>query len=629
MRIRKLKVSNYRAVSEAEIDVNAVTSIIGENNSGKSAFLRAIDLFFDSAPNVKPEDFHLRQVEKPIEITITFGGLTPDERNLFGEKVVDGTMTVTRQLTIGGDKSYLISALGNPAFSDIRGEQAKREKINKYNEIRESYGLPAERSSDNIEGHFAAWEAENPDRLVMVRQSGFFGADNVAVGRLKAKTEFVFVPAIKDVREEIEQKSSAVRTLLAGIAKQAIENSEDFKKFIAASEQSIRELTSPDNAPRLKDISAHLTEILKRYYSEAALKASWAELTGLPITLPTPDIKVKDGIHETDVDYVGHGMQRAIILTLLEYIAQQAYSTEGEFVEAASDIIIAIEEPELFQHPTKQRLFYKTLSEIAENFNKENGIRIQILYATHSPLLVEFPDIDRVRLIRKDSTDAGINITVNSISLQRCADEVAGLRGFKPSASRYGAGLHVITPDVAEGLFGKKVILVEGMSDVAILEAAYLIRNRDTLSEGIVIKSVGGKKNMDRPLLIFERLGIPTYSILDNDRGEHEGKDSEGDEIGWHKFYQELCGCEHIEDWPDTVGPRLAGWDGNVEKYISEASGRALYDKSVEEMSSNFSIAGRDCVKSPSVASAVLSRLVAQGVIFDKLDAIVAAVDEL
>jgi putative ATP-dependent endonuclease of OLD family len=46
MRIDCLHVSNYRAIGDAELNLEPTTAIVGTNNAGKSTFLKALELFF-------------------------------------------------------------------------------------------------------------------------------------------------------------------------------------------------------------------------------------------------------------------------------------------------------------------------------------------------------------------------------------------------------------------------------------------------------------------------------------------------------------------------------------------------------------------------------------------------------
>lgn len=93
---------------------------------------------------------------------------------------------------------------------------------------------------------------------------------------------------------------------------------------------------------------------------------------------------------------LGHGLQRAVILTVLRFMADHRAEQEGtgqEFSEPQSDLIVAIEEPEIYQHPTKQRLFGKLLRTLAQGFNAHTGIRIQTIFVTHSPCSCRFRNV--------------------------------------------------------------------------------------------------------------------------------------------------------------------------------------------------------------------------------------------
>ncbi|RYH31018.1 MAG: DUF2813 domain-containing protein, partial [Alcaligenaceae bacterium] len=66
MRIKKIEVANYRALRNSSLNFSEVTALIGENNSGKSAFLQAINLFFGASSQVKDRDFSDGNVNDPI-----------------------------------------------------------------------------------------------------------------------------------------------------------------------------------------------------------------------------------------------------------------------------------------------------------------------------------------------------------------------------------------------------------------------------------------------------------------------------------------------------------------------------------------------------------------------------------
>lgn len=50
MRISKVRVEGYRCVEDVAIDFDDLTALVGSGGVGKSAFLRAMEWFFDDTP---------------------------------------------------------------------------------------------------------------------------------------------------------------------------------------------------------------------------------------------------------------------------------------------------------------------------------------------------------------------------------------------------------------------------------------------------------------------------------------------------------------------------------------------------------------------------------------------------
>lgn len=109
----------------------------------------------------------------------------------------------------------------------------------------------------------------------------------------------------------------------------------------------------------------------------------------------TFDVAVLDGTNETAVERQGHGFQRTLLISALQLLAMSgAASAEGV-------ICLAIEEPELFQHPIQAQTFAKVLRSLAE----DSGKRIQVTYATHSPYFLEARHFDQVRRLTRSTHD--------------------------------------------------------------------------------------------------------------------------------------------------------------------------------------------------------------------------------
>jgi len=107
-----------------------------------------------------------------------------------------------------------------------------------------------------------------------------------------------------------------------------------------------------------------------------------------PILLPSTNLVLKDlasGV-ETPVAHQGHGLQRTLIMTLLQVLseieAEPSEEDEGELLDARS-VILAVEEPELYMHPQMERkmrdLLYRLASQTA----------FQVICTTHSPVFLD------------------------------------------------------------------------------------------------------------------------------------------------------------------------------------------------------------------------------------------------
>ncbi len=621
MQIEFVDVQNFRALRKAELVLDPATAVIGDNNSGKSAFLKAVELFYDGSARVVETDFSDRNTDEPIKVRIGFGSLTPREEELLKSNMLGDKLVVTRTFHFGNPKAsgaFSIDSYVNPDFTVCRDAESKTEARSLYKELMEKYDdLASVKSADEIPERLASWENANKNKLKLQTVAAFRGATNVGLGQLKAHTRFVFVPAVNDTAEAIQNaKTSPVKQLISSLAEQAIENRKEYQEFIQGAREQLKELTDPNNVESLKNISQSLTDILQKYYAKSELLATWNPIEDIPVQFPTPDIKVKDAGFETSIDGVGHGLQRAIILTVLEFIAkrevQASEVSKESFESSQSDIIIAIEEPEIYQHPTKQRLFSDVLRGLAEGFSKSTGIRFQSVFVTHSPLFVSFPNCSDLRIARRKPSQDGIDVT--RIDLNECSQRTAKAKGLPAdkawSADKYAAKLHVFSPEIVEGFFAEKVVLVEGAGDRAVLEAFFERRGISPSKEGIAICNVEGKKKLDKPTTIFQHVGIPTYVIFDNDRIEYQSMSpsEQESEADYNRLLQNLCGEIESEDWPCKVHSRHAAFDGNLETYLESVVGTERYNKALTTVAGMHSIKMKDCLKSPVSAGGVIQQ---------------------
>lgn len=99
MIIKSVHVENFRCIRNETLPCEELTVLVGSNGSGKSSFLRALDLFYRADAKYTEQDFYGRNTDRPITIRVTFTDLTDAEKKIFSKYIVDGELSVEKEMT--------------------------------------------------------------------------------------------------------------------------------------------------------------------------------------------------------------------------------------------------------------------------------------------------------------------------------------------------------------------------------------------------------------------------------------------------------------------------------------------------------------------------------------------------
>jgi predicted ATP-dependent endonuclease of OLD family len=203
------------------------------------------------------------------------------------------------------------------------------------------------------------------------------------------------------------------------------------------------------------------------------------------------------------------------------------YSTEapiqGSAEEQLPSLVLTIEEPELFQHPNRQRHLASIFQTLATGSTPGFAKSTQVVLATHSPLFIAIDRVTQIRLLRKHPNEGQKpRITrVISTDLDRIAKvawEINGKRGAVFTGPTLLPRLKALmTPWMSEGFFADVAVLVEGEDDRAAILGVAAALGHNLESDGCSVIPCGGKKSLDRPALIFREVGIPVFIVWDGD----------------------------------------------------------------------------------------------------------------
>ncbi|SRR6266536_66569 len=128
MILKSVTVENFRSILYEVLTCESLTVLIGPNGAGKSAFLKAIDLFYNTSPRLNPEDFYNGDITKNIQITLTYSGLDDSEKKQFSKYLQNEELSIVRVLSLVDGKAsdkYHGSTLQNP---DFRRDQKSRDR---------------------------------------------------------------------------------------------------------------------------------------------------------------------------------------------------------------------------------------------------------------------------------------------------------------------------------------------------------------------------------------------------------------------------------------------------------------------------------------------------------------------
>lgn len=426
MQIKKVRVQNYQSFSDSgDQNITKLFALIGKNNSGKSAFINAIQSVLGDK-KLTDSDIH-KQCGDPIKISITI-----QDMDLSG-KEVEQTEIVNEYKN--GKSEYFINQISAKTIPT------------KYKKL---LVIPAIRNpQDETTGGKATFLKDLLDAIVNLKAK-----DSPAI------TSFNEKPAgnlsLDEIRALLLHKTSIQLNEVGALV------SSYFQNLLGDENQSISIVPDGDLSKAVK-------------YSTK---------------IKDPILCIPDGI---DIMKCGTGLQSIAILALLQTYAD---------LQEKSDSILLIEEPEVYLHPELQRKMFSVLKDIAK--------KTQVIFATHSPIMISDLWGNSVRLVLKQQGQS----VISEINIQGVVREL-GIRYED-----------VLNPKV--------VIFVEGIGDVSfykrIIELKYpaLAQNLDI---NIKFIDTGGFDTIHAYALmhILLSLNVETqfYILTDSDGKSTETKKAE------------------------------------------------------------------------------------------------------
>jgi putative ATP-dependent endonuclease of OLD family len=423
LRLASVHIKNFRAIKDQLVKISDYTCFVGPNGAGKSTVLTALCILFrystDSTTNLfalDREDFHQKNTDEDIEITATFTDLSEEAEQKLAHYCRQGKLVFsaiarwnkeTNSAPVAQYGKREVMAAFRPFFEAHDNAVKVDELRTLYAECKQKIpGLPDEKTKTGMHEALRTYEEAHPQECILVNSAAeFYGGVGKAQSLLSQFIQWVYVPAVKDATsEQLEAKKTALG--------QIVERTVRLKMALSKPLAELREKAYEEYSKLLKqhekeldDLGASLTKRMGDWaHPDARIKLEWRdEESQVSISDPLARVIAAEGAFEGQLPRFGHGFQRSFLLALLQELVAAGAS-------GAPKLILACEEPELYQHPPQIR-------HLASVFDALTEQGTQVLVCTHNPLFIRGDNFEEIRFVAKDRQKG--HAEVRHLSLMR------------------------------------------------------------------------------------------------------------------------------------------------------------------------------------------------------------------
>ena len=614
MNISSLTVQNFRSLKHVSLDFEPYTCLVGPNGSGKSAIIKALNLFFhqnpdgpDSKRQINDEDFYQRRTHEPIVVTIVFKDLSEQASKDLADYVRQDELHVSTIVEFDENTGTATVSqhgirLGIGSFAEFF--EARKSKVPKpgltkiFEALKKDYpGIGRGGTIGQMEKSLREFEESRPDLCEPIPSSDHFYGASRGKNLLRRHVQWVYVAAVKDATaEELEGRNTALGQLLQRAVRPAVDFGDQIDQLRVTARQGFRQIID-DRQSELDAISGRLQRRMDTWgHPNSSVRVTWQDdASSVQIDPPQAAVKLGEGAFEGSVSKFGHGLQRSFLLAILDELAGSH--------ESGPTLILACEEPELYQHPPQAR----HLASVLQHLAVQGG---QVIVATHSPVFVVPEDPASVRLCQIDRAASATQVA--STSAAQIVELLGQVLGKDPDPERGGmAKIHAaLRASISEIFFAPRVVLVEGYEDLAYLETyLHLLGLKNEFRRrGCHIVPCQGKRGVIRPLTICKLLGIPVMVMIDSDSQEArpDRRQLHSDE---NSAVLKLCGAPDSNPMPSNTlwSSSLVLWGPELQDVVRDEIGVDHWRRIKQSCEQEFGFVGQ-MSKNPLFIASVLNR---------------------
>ncbi len=490
MKISRIKIENFRGHKSTELEFADHHVLVGENGSGKTAVLEAINYATSSyylSSRLDEQDFNSEDVGD-IKIVVEFD-------KPFAVKIPDGYQ---HQLILSTSVELNVKrrdrAAPRRAFSDpfvvshlcLPITYAKKADIAQLS-------LPIDVSVNDLPSSVT----ESEKGYAILRNSG--KKMDARKDTVSLANDLIGFPGVFYFDRQRERETKAgFNSLFTKIAKdlnwryrKGWSQEETTGKWATYYDSVISVIEDKKNRELLVPLREQLTVMLGDDFSSL-------EISLLNIEQPFSKgfLSFREGSNQVDLEGAGSGIAMLAALLLLEQVSERS----------GDDLILLIDEPELHLHPQLQ-------SRLADHMQKSVA---QTIVTTHSPLFVDLGYWRGISRMTRDQTYPKQDKLAEKLGTKTIAEHLDDIPEFYYHETTFSS-------NDSELFFARRVLLVEGpVEKYGLPRLAHVLGCR--LDQLTVISS-NGKSKIPHYVTVCHAYEIPVMVLFDLD-GKDE-KDSE------------------------------------------------------------------------------------------------------
>lgn len=501
MKLTSITIKGFRCWKDVTIYMEDYTCLIGRNDAGKSAALRAIAFLFD--PERSWSDTDSCKIEgfseaDPQYVEAMLTGL-PTSHPLSSTGILRLRRYNNNRYYYDGkvpDNEYVRKLSEGITKADYRtGVTQESELWTIIPEIlrnKQKWG-DADRKQ--------VFEILSGAKIIVYVD----GEEQVPNDKIAKHFSCYMLEADAKASEEASAKQSSIYGSLANqVITSALNSDDTLRSHFNAYKERLVELTGLDDSdnPKMKELN-DVADKLNSYVIEFNGGISAKIVQSSPdIQYPklTNNLVIQDQ-WSSGISQFGHGLQRTVVLSLLRLACEQNIASIG--ADSHYSILI-IEEPELYLHPQAERERMKLLEAIA------NSTNTSLILATHSAFFVDIVKYRGLKLVKRQGDgSSGVHECKSDLRLEDGDQETIKLiKSLNPTASAM--------------FFADQIVLAEGQTEEICIPLIAELLGFNTRDLEVV--DCHGASFIPSIQLILEAFGVTYVALFDWDKSKDEAR---------------------------------------------------------------------------------------------------------